>query len=432
MELDYKLIYRNAQGVEDEITIYSTQSIEYDNLPIELPDGSQGYIPLTTDNSHINLSEVRLMKTDSSVIYYILRDSSTVIDTYNITIIQPGNGTITVNNSETSPQTFNSGDLIKVELSVPGTLLINGTEQNAPYEFYISEDITISANIQVDSKIIAVGLLGTSIYSDNGTTWILSRMDGTNTAGRSICYGNNLYVAGMGSSSIGYSSDGIIWKVKALTTNPNNLAFIQIKYANGIFVALANSYMARSTDGVNWELFNIEGQLNVKTGLAYGDNKWIVTGAAKEAFYSTDNTQTWTRFEVPFTGYSYGLAYANNRFVSVGQDHTPFRSDDGLTWTQSTTVISSTMRSLAYGNDTWVAVGDTRYYGFSKDNGVTWTQRQFANTFNFTYNNVNYAQGKFYVVGNSNYILQSADGDTWTGAINGVTTNAMYAIGSAY
>jgi len=95
-------------------------------------------------------------------------------------------------------------------------------------------------------------------YSTDGTTWTLGSFIG---GCRGIAYGNNRFVAieggFAGANSTFYSFDGITWTPASIDTQN----WQTIKYFQGTFVALAESYdkVAVSTDGINWAYRSLSG-----------------------------------------------------------------------------------------------------------------------------------------------------------------------------
>lgn len=423
-ETNYKLKYRDSNGTEDTINIYSASEAP-NNLFLMMPNMSNGYVPLTTDLTAENASQVRLTYPDNTE-YALLR---TVIPstTYTVTITQPTTGTITVNGSTTSPQTFNSGETVLVELDITGTLLIDGVERTSPYSFAIISNVNVAASIPAEKIVVCGGINGAVIYSKNdGQSWTLGNMDGTSQHIRALIY-NNMFIAGLSNNLMGYSSDGINWITTIVDGTGANYATTDIAYGDGKYIGIkyALVYYVTSTDGQNWTINQFPTLPTAAFCIAYGASKFVVLGGGGNGYYSTDAGQNWTVITTPVSGAIYAVTYSNNKFIAVGASQ-PVYSTDGITWLQTARAIG-TMRSVAYGNNTWVAVGDNRAYAYSKDDGITWTPGNFANQ--AAYNIVNFVDGKFYAAAaTGGYIYQSADGVTWTGAPNGVTTQAIYGI----
>ena len=73
-----------------------------------------------------------------------------------------------------------------------------------------------------------------------------------------------------------------------------------------------------------------------------------------------------------------GVAYGNDNFVVVGNSGTILSSsDNGTTWDNRTnsSVTSKNLYHVGYGNNVFVAVGIDGTIVTSSDNGTTWTSR---------------------------------------------------------
>ena len=73
-----------------------------------------------------------------------------------------------------------------------------------------------------------------------------------------------------------------------------------------------------------------------------------------------------------------GVAYGNDTFVVVGNSGTILSSsDNGTTWDNRTnsSVTSKNLYHVGYGNNVFVAVGFDGTIVTSSDNGTTWTSR---------------------------------------------------------
>jgi len=113
-------------------------------------------------------------------------------------------------------------------------------------------------------------------------------------------------------------------------------------------------------------------------GIAYGNNKFIAVGELGRMAYSTD-AATWTAGGYnTFTADIRGIVYGNNRFVAVGQEviidggnvssnGKMFYSSDGINWTAvaNSTFGSSIINGIAWANNKFVAVGDDGKIAYS-------------------------------------------------------------------
>ena len=84
-------------------------------------------------------------------------------------------------------------------------------------------------------------------------------------------------------------------------------------------------------------------------------------------------------------------------------------SSDGRTWSNPDIIgYSADWHSIAFACGKYVAAGNG-YVAVSAD-GTNWSINKISNTNNRTWNDVQYCNGHFIVVGNSGYIATSPDG----------------------
>lgn len=126
-----------------------------------------------------------------------------------------------------------------------------------------------------------------------------------------------------------------------------------------------------SPDGINWKK-ELESKSMSITDVAYGEGKIVAVGGTT-VYFTTDGTN-WQSVEGTINGIlngSYeGVAYGGGMFVAVGSTATIAFSKDGETW----------VKYFGESIDPEFTDGVTHYYG------------------------VSYAEGKFYIMGNTNRI----------------------------
>lgn len=87
-------------------------------------------------------------------------------------------------------------------------------------------------------------------------------------------------------------------------------------------------------------------------------------------------------------------------------------SSDGRTWSTPDIIgYSADWHSIAFACGKYVAAGNG-YVAVSAD-GTNWSINKISNTNNRTWNDIQYCNGHFIVVGNSGYIATSPDGSSW-------------------
>lgn len=123
----------------------------------------------------------------------------------------------------------------------------------------------------------------------------------------------------------------------------------------------------------------------------------------------------------------YGLAFANGKFIGVGDGGAASVSLDGTNWTQLLTATTNQLNNIAYLNGTWMAVGNNGLVESSAD-GTNWVAANsgVANALLW----VTYGGGKYLALGTNNIVLTSPDGQNWTSNYWGTNfTQVMYGSG---
>lgn len=106
------------------------------------------------------------------------------------------------------------------------------------------------------------------------------------------------------------------------------------------------------------------------------------------------------------------IVHGNGKYIAVGQRGYMTVSSDGRTWSTPDIIGNSAdWYSIVFANGKYVAAGNG-YVAVSTD-GTNWTINKISNTNNRTWNDVQYCNGRFIVVGNNGYMATSTDGGTW-------------------
>lgn len=141
-----------------------------------------------------------------------------------------------------------------------------------------------------DGKFVATAD-GSAIaaYSTDGITWTQTTMPASKDWS-SVCYGNGRFVSvAWNSNAAAYSSDGMSW---ASTTMPASTNWISVCYGNGKFVAVARApgaTAAYSSDGITWTQAALPDSSLFWFSVCYGDGKFIaVPYLTTYIAYSTD------------------------------------------------------------------------------------------------------------------------------------------------
>jgi hypothetical protein len=133
-----------------------------------------------------------------------------------------------------------------------------------------------------------------------------------------------------------YSSDGTTWAAGTITSFSGTTGIDAIVWGGDKFVAVGdNSFIAYSTDGINWTAVNnVSGVFERYSsiyGLAYGNGKFVAGDYYGTVAASTDG-KTWAKVADailglessntnPYNGYDINcIAFGNNTFVAGGEN----------------------------------------------------------------------------------------------------------------
>jgi hypothetical protein len=203
------------------------------------------------------------------------------------------------------------------------------------------------------------------ISQDAGETWatvpgFTTEGNKWSSSGRSICYGNGIWINVGDSGRCMTSSNGLDWtKQMGLydASRPINSSnhFNKVIHNGTFFLAVGKNMVARSTDGITWEArklplsISLPGHNQDSTtfyDVVWDGQKFVATGSGVDsqaqarkaiAFYSTDGL-TWTEsnLHTVFSGTQTecrSISWNGSVFVILGKTNTLAKSTDGITWT---------------------------------------------------------------------------------------------------
>lgn len=250
-----------------------------------------------------------------------------------------------------------------------------------------------------------------------------------------------------------------------------------LKFENGKFFATVDgsSLLLSSDDGVTWEMHET-GHTGGLSDVAYGNGVYIVTSAGSGPAYVSSDLENWTSIfsnNLPsnndnvyfhnglfyFGGAQWddnpGIAttvdgtsftdvatpgeaaindiiFANNQFVTIGDDLEIMTSPDGVTWTVQTVNVAIPEDDLGEGlihinylNSMYVVGGKANTLLTSVD-GVTWTLREFTEDSSWFFDSY-YSGGTYYFPGRQGKLWTTTDWTTWT-AIDTTASDDIYGI----
>ncbi len=302
---------------------------------------------------------------------------------------------------------------------------------------------------------------GAVITSSNGFTWTLNTDNPSTTWEKfySIIWSGPIEGTKLGKFlAIGYavyeSNDGATWtNIKTdIYGTYRGIACSGSALQAGIcrYVAVADSFIVTSIDGVTWEKKHID-SVKILCGVIWADaltggsaGQFVVAGHNGIILTSPDGV-TWTRRESGITDTINSVFWrapsgdsVSGQYVAVGSDGIILASPDGIAWekiTQGTvpdlTCVTSGNLSLESDSGQLVAVGNKGTILSSTD-GITWNERNSGTTAylcGVTCAKFKALQGNglFVAVGWNGMVTTSGDGVTWTSKNSG-EGNALFSV----
>jgi hypothetical protein len=263
---------------------------------------------------------------------------------------------------------------------------------------------------------------------------------------------------GVGDSGISYSYNGIDWDANVrLATTLTNYPLTAVCYGNSLFVALCgNTSLTQapvllSEDGINWRVNSDASVGSIGggwTSVVWGGNKYVAVrsgvGTAAQRVMTSPDGVVWTYRTATSTNDWSSVAYGGSgpiAFVACATNGLVatqiMTSPDGITWTARTSTAANQWRSVAWGVGVWVIVGNgiITNNAMSSADGITWTARTTAAAVSWravTFGSNPFTGASAFIAVaqdavTANKIMTSANGTTWTG-ITSPNTLANYCV----
>lgn len=264
------------------------------------------------------------------------------------------------------------------------------------------------------------GLLGT--YSIKG-----SGLNSINI----VHYNGNRFIAAHSLAGVVFVSDGTSYRrinTPIITQPTSEITSGLVGGTLRNVIVGNNGFIATSDDnGENWtaRTSGTTETINCASfGSVGGTNYFIVAGNAGQLRYST-NAITYTNATGQSGSANYFDAHiANNIAVAVGNAGAVFVSTNGTTFTAATaTNTANTLIGVTYSPtlNLWIAVGSTGTIITATNPAGTWTVQTSGTT--QTLHEIGIFNNAIYIVGNSQTLLTSSNGTSYTSLNAGVTAN---------
>ena len=220
-------------------------------------------------------------------------------------------------------------------------------------------------NVNGDGPLwVAVGESGAIVTSTNGFDWV-SRTSPTNALFRGVAYGNGIYVACGDGGAIVRSTNGTTWTAVSSGTSLSlqgvgyGMDFVNSGDTNQVpteyplfVIAGANGLLLTSSNGVSWTQ-RTSGTTVYISDVMYGNGYYVAVGNTR-ILRSADG-MTWSF--ATNSAYFYRAAYCSGTFKAGGKNGAIWTSTDGLNWTEEISGTTNDIRGISYAEDQFVAVG---------------------------------------------------------------------------
>lgn len=252
------------------------------------------------------------------------------------------------------------------------------------------------------------------LISTDGLTWT-NRPTQTGRSFQSVAYANGLWVLAGSSGSILTSPDGANWTTRGSGTSAN---LADVSFANGRWTVIGESGAAlASSDGTNWTNHTTSPAGDF-AAIAFGDSRWIAVGSQRTInasdvnglILTSSNAVTWESLSTGNTNniWLWGLTYASNEWITVGDRGTVLTSPDGQTWTNQSVGTTANLKNVTHGNGAWVIAGENGTL-LASTNRVDWTNA--LSQPGDTIEGAAFGDGQWVAVGSR--VWKSPDGFTW-------------------
>lgn len=311
-------------------------------------------------------------------------------------------------------------------------------EKFLPHQYGLKSELIVCEEIMpnVDLKNCGIGAYG------NGIAILIRNYYGTSISSTSIYY---------------CSTDGINWEERRFPVSQN---YYEIKYINGLFIALGLDSILTSADGINWEVYSFSGY--IFENAAYGNGKYVVVGiyggvcsedginwtkiscrnhfsvaygnglfvrSSTRYIETSEDGINWTTV-VEFVDTSdnpiYYVVYGNNLFLAYANKSTILVSENGTDWTEVTTPLKEGVsKSCYFVNDMFMLfdnITDSGFYYYSTD-GENWFPKPSIQTRSRQFSSIFSMEDMFIGISNGHPIMFSKNGMNWSESLLKLTLN---------
>lgn len=264
------------------------------------------------------------------------------------------------------------------------------------------------------------------IYLDNA----LSVFSGRGSNGieiRGAHHSGNRFLAASGGAGIVFVSDGTSYRrinTPVITQGTNEVTSGLVGGTLRNVIVGDGGFIATSDDnGETWTSRTSGTAQNIR-GVTFGAGSFVAAAAnGTQSILTSPDGVTWTRQTTPNVSLV-DVHFANSIYVATSNAGVVLTSTNGTTWIAATaTNTNQALNGVTYSTalNLWIVVGVAGTIITATDPAGTWTVQTSGTTQNL--NEVTIFNSAIYIVGNTQTLLTSTNGTSYTSLTAGVTAN---------
>ena len=267
-------------------------------------------------------------------------------------------------------------------------------------------------------RFVAAGAQGTVLTSADGLAWAPQTPFGSQTI-HNLAWSGAELVTIAADGTVWHSPDGAGWVADGVALVGQYTA---LRYADGVFAAVGPSTtppfkgVQWSTDGVVWTPLATTSASGVD--IAWSGTEWALAGDLAGVYLTTDRLSwTWKRFQPALAASPVAIGWHLGQYILAGGAGQILVSADGATWTPATAPsIASLTSATRYGAE--VLVGGHGTTVLASDDGVSWAGRTHT-VASQDLNGGLHTNGHTVVVGAQGTVASSTNSVDWVASVNG-------------
>lgn len=270
------------------------------------------------------------------------------------------------------------------------------------------------------SAFIAIGQHGTIVRSTDGYDWRQLPAVTTHDL-RALVWSGSRYVAAAGTQAL-TSTDGIAWQAMPIAPSTGTV-FTDVVWTGQQFVLFGGekgvAAAAISPDGLSWTLHHVHGGPMLTTAIAWNGTHLLAAGNdpfenVQSYLLRSSDGVNWTAAISPLFMVN-DIGHRPGHFLLAGgfggMANTIHTSSDGLAWSSQQIAFEQSLLGAAWTGAAYVLLGEGGYLATSPD-ASAWQERSHG--YRGTLYGVRWLQDEFVATSYNGVLLTSRDGRRFT------------------